>query len=256
MSDVAPMISLRDVSVARHGSLIWSEGSFDVPQGSVVAVIGPNGSGKTTLLHLLLGLLPPASGSVEVLGTRPRKGDRRVGYVPQHYGTASGEFLLARDQVMMGLTGYQWGLRRATQRQLDDVDAALADAGAAESGDRRVADLSGGQQQRVAIARALVGDPELLVLDEPFASLDLRNQNELVSVLGRVHDQRGIGILIVTHDLNPLLSLINSVIYLFDGHAHYASLDEAVSEELLTHLYGTKIRVVRTAQGDLFTRSG
>jgi len=115
--------------------------------------------------------------------------------------------------------------------------------------------LSGGQQQRAAVAQALVNSPQLLLLDEPLANLDVRNQQEIVALLGRINAEHGIGILLVVHDLNPLLSVLDGAIYLLDGHAHYDSVDEVVSEELLTHLYGTAIKVVRTPQGHLFTRS-
>jgi zinc/manganese transport system ATP-binding protein len=119
-----------------------------------------------------------------------------------------------------------------------------------------MSELSGGQQQRVAIAQALVSDPAVLVLDEPLANLDLRNQREIVALLADLRASRGIGVLVVVHDLNPLLSVLTGAIYLLDGHAHYAGVDDVVSEDLLTHLYGTRVRVVRTAQGDLFTRGG
>lgn len=253
---MTPLLTLDGVSVARGGQIVWSDGSFDVPRGSVVAVIGPNGSGKTTLLHLILGLLPPATGSVRVLGAAPRRGNPAIGYVPQHFNFTGSEYLRAYDQVMLGVSGTRWGIRGPKGRDHAAVASALADVGAGDLANRRISRLSGGQQQRVAIAQAVVGNPELLALDEPLASLDMRNQNELVSLLGRIRDRRDVGMLIVTHDLNPLLSILTGVIYLFDGHAHYGSVDEAISEDLLTHLYGTKIRVVRTAQGDLFTRSG
>jgi zinc/manganese transport system ATP-binding protein len=126
---------------------------------------------------------------------------------------------------------------------------------AEEFATRRISRLSGGQQQRVAIAQALVGDPELLLLDEPLANLDVRNQHEIVELLGALRAQRDVTILVVVHDLNPLLSILSGAVYLLDGHAHYGAIGDVVDSELLTHLYETPIRVVRTAQGDLFTRS-
>ncbi|MFM7063761.1 MAG: ATP-binding cassette domain-containing protein, partial [Actinomycetes bacterium] len=134
-----------------------------------------------------------------------------------------------------------------------DADAALAAVGAAEYADRRLSQLSGGQQQRVAIAQALVGRPDLLLLDEPLANLDLRNQREVVDLLGQL-TSHGVTVVVVVHDLNPLLPHLDGAVYLLDGHAHYGPVAEVVDAELLTHLYGTQVKVVRTAQGDLFTR--
>ena len=256
----APSVALDDVSVVRAGRTIWSHGTFEVPAGSVVGIIGPNGSGKTTLLEVLLGLLPIASGEVEVLGGDPRRGDRRIGYVPQGYGAALGDAVSCRDLVALGVTGTRWGLGRPSPSDNARIDAALQAVGASEYARRRMSQLSGGQQQRVAIAQALVDEPELLLLDEPLANLDIRNQHGIVSLLGRIRDERRsdgrhVTILLVAHDLNPLLPVLDGAIYLLDGHPHFGAIGEVVDGDLLTHLYGTPIRVVRTAQGDLFTRS-
>ena len=252
----APAIRLTDAAVERGGRTVWSNGTLAVPAGSIVVVIGPNGSGKTTLLQVLLGLVPVSTGQVEVLGETPRRGNPRIGYVPQRYADTVGEAVRARDLVALGRTGRHWGVGRLGADDRAAVDAALAAVGADGFARRRVARLSGGQQQRVAIAQALVGDPDLLLLDEPLASLDLRHQQEIVRLLAAIRDERpGVTIVAVAHDLNPLLSVLTGAIYLLDGHAHYDAIGEVVDEGLLSHLYGTRIRVVRTAQGDLFTGS-
>jgi zinc/manganese transport system ATP-binding protein len=252
---VTDALALDGVAAARDGRLVWSEGSFAIPSGSVVGVIGPNGSGKTTLLEMLLGLLPPAAGDVTVLGETPRAGNPRVGYVPQNYTAALGEAIRCRDLVGLGRTGTRWGLRRRSGDDRARVDDALAAVSAGAFANRRISQLSGGQQQRVAVAQALVGEPELLLLDEPLANLDVRNQHEIVELLGSLRDARDVTILVVVHDLNPLLSILSGAVYLLDGHAHYGAIGDVVDSELLTHLYETPIKVVRTAQGDLFTRS-
>jgi zinc/manganese transport system ATP-binding protein len=249
------MLELENVSAVRGDRTIWEEGTFHVPSGSIVAVIGPNGSGKTTLLTMILGLLKPGSGTLRVLGEEPRRGNSRIGYVPQNYAAIAGDSIRACDMVLLGLTGTRYGLKRTTASEHARVEEALAEVGATDFANRRMSQLSGGQQQRVAIAQALVSKPEMLLLDEPLANLDVRNQQDIVSLLKRINAESGIGILVVAHDLNPLLSALDGAIYLLDGHPHYAGVDDVVSEELLTHLYGTAIKVVRTAQGDLFTRS-
>jgi zinc/manganese transport system ATP-binding protein len=252
---MAPALVLEDVSVVRGGRIVWSQGTFSVRSGAVVGVIGPNGAGKTTLFQVALGLLPVAGGRVEVLGAAPRRGNHRIGYVPQNYTAAVNEAVRCRDLVTLGLTGGRFGLRRTSAAERARVDGALERVGAAGFADRRMSELSGGQQQRVAIAQAIVDDAELLLLDEPLANLDLRNQQEIVGLLGDLHRERRATIMIVAHDLNPLLPVLTDAVYLLDGHPHHDPITDVVQEELLTHLYGTPVGVVRTAQGDLFTRA-
>jgi zinc/manganese transport system ATP-binding protein len=115
--------------------------------------------------------------------------------------------------------------------------------------------LSGGQRQRIAIAEALVSKPRLLILDEPLTALDVRNQRAIVSLLAKIRDEFDVTILVVAHDLNPLLRILDGAIYLLDEHAHFDTMDEVVDEGLLTHLYGTSIEVVHTPQGELYMRS-
>jgi zinc/manganese transport system ATP-binding protein len=256
---VPPALVFDDVSVVRGGRLVWSEGTFEIPAGSVTAIIGSNGSGKTTMIKVILGLVPTASGRVRVLGHAPGEGPSSgrddIGYVPQDYTSTAGDAVRAFDAVLLGLTGNRWGFSRITREQRERVDQALAAVDATELANRRVSQLSGGQRQRVAIAQAIVSRPRLVVLDEPLASLDLRNQREIVDLLGRLNKDLGVTILVVAHDLNPLLTVLDGAVYLLDGHAHHAPLSGVVDENLLSHLYGTRIEVVRTPQGELFMRS-
>lgn len=256
-SSEPPALVFDDVSVVRDGRLVWSEGTFEVPAGGITAVIGSNGSGKTTLLQVVLGLVPVASGTVEVLGRPAGEATSvaEIGYVPQHYAAIPANAIRAGDAVMLGLIGNRWGFGSPSADERHRVVEALDAVGAAPFSHRRLSQLSGGQRQRVAIAEALVGRPKLLILDEPLSALDLRNQREIVTLLARVRDQFGVTILVVAHDLNPLLGVLDSAIYLLDGHAHFDTMDEVVNEDLLSHLYGTSIQVVHTPQGDLYMRS-
>ena len=255
MSDPDPALVFDDVSVVRGGRLIWSEGSFEIPAGGIVALIGSNGAGKSTLLQVVLGLLPVASGSVRVLGGRPGERNDLIGYVPQDYVAGAGEAIRARDAVTLGLVGRRWGFGRTSAADKAKVTEALAWVEATEFADKRVSELSGGQRQRIALANALVGQPELLILDEPLAALDIRNQHEIVRLLARLNQELGVTILVVAHDLNPLLAVLDSAVYLLDGHAHHASIHEVVDADLLTHLYGTKVAVANTLQGQMYMRS-
>jgi zinc/manganese transport system ATP-binding protein len=250
-----PAIRFHAAAVNRGGRTLWEHGEFTIPRGALVVLLGPNGSGKTTLLHTVLGLQPLSHGSVEVLGSTPRRGDPRIGYVPQNYTATIGNAVRARDLVALGITGGRWGLGRLSPEERDRVEHTLEAVGAGDFANRRMSTLSGGQQQRVAIAQALVSKPELLLLDEPLANLDVRNQDEVVDLLSGLGDDADMTVLVVAHDVNPLLSVLTGAVYLLDGHPHYDTIGEVVDERLLMHLYGTRIRVVRTAQGDLFTRS-
>ena len=248
-------LAFTDVSAVRGGRLIWSQGTFTVPAGDVVAVIGPNGSGKTTLLHVVLGLVPAASGHIVVFGRRPGQANHRIGYVPQHYAESSGEAIRAADVVLLGLTGSRWAFGRTTPAQRRQVDQALAAVEATDIAGQRLSTLSGGQRQRIALAAALVARPKLLILDEPLASLDLHSQRDIVALLARLHAELAVTVLVVAHDLNPLLPILDSAIYLLDGHPHYAPIHHVVDDALLTHLYGTPIQVAHTPQGELYMRS-
>ncbi|BBX64709.1 ABC transporter ATP-binding protein [Mycobacterium saskatchewanense] len=251
----APALAFTDASAARGGRLIWSHADFCVPVGGIVAVIGPNGSGKTTLLNMVLGLIPPAGGRLEVFGRRPGDANDGIGYVPQHYADSSGEAIRAADVVLLGLTGRRWAFGRSTARQQAQVAWALAAVEATELGCRRLSTLSGGQRQRIAIATALVARPQLLILDEPLASLDLHSQRDIVTLLTRLHAELAVTVLVVAHDLNPLLPILDSAIYLLDGRPHYAPIGDIMDDALLTRLYGTPIQVDSTRDGKPYMRS-
>lgn len=254
-SDVEqPALTFEDISAARGGRLIWSEATFEVPAGGIVAVIGSNGAGKTTLLQIVLGLVPPASGHVRVFGQPAGALNRSIGYVPQNYASGSGEAIRARDAVMLGLVGHRWGFGWPSREDNRRVDEVLAAVDATAVAHKRLSQLSGGQRQRVALAEALVSKPRMLILDEPLAALDLRSQREIVAVLDQISKEFGVTILVVAHDLNPLLGVLTSAIYLLDGHAHFDTFDGVVDETLLSHLYGTRVEVVHTPQGDLYMR--
>ncbi|MCH5642332.1 MULTISPECIES: metal ABC transporter ATP-binding protein [unclassified Gordonia (in: high G+C Gram-positive bacteria)] len=247
-------LAFSDVSAVRGGRVIWSQATFEIPAGGIYAVIGTNGSGKTTLLQMILGLIP-SEGSLRVFGEAPGAERDRIGYVPQHYAEISGGAIRARDAVLLGLTGRRWAFSPTSASDRRRVDDALRAVNAESFADSRLASLSGGQRQRVAIAEALVSQPDMVILDEPLASLDLRSQHEIVSLLTKIQQEMSVTILVVAHDLNPFLPVLSGAIYLLDGHAHYAATDDVIDEDLLTHLYGTRVQVLRTPQGDLYTRS-
>lgn len=246
-------LQFSDVTAMRGGRLIWAQATFEVPAGGIVAVIGANGSGKTTLLQMILGLIPVASGELRVFGRPPGAGNR-IGYVPQDYSASAGDAIRAFDVVLLGLTGHRWALRGVTAAQRRQVHQTLDAVRAGDFANKRLATLSGGQRQQVAIAEALVSSPRMLILDEPLASLDLPSQREMVLLLNRLHDESGMTILVVAHDLNPLLPIVDSAICVLNAHVHHAPIAEVVDAALLTDLYGTPMQVIQTPD-DQFIRS-
>ena len=249
-----PAIVFDNVAVERRGRLVWSRATFSVKRGECVALLGPNGSGKTTMLRVILGHLTPTAGQVTVLGGPPQPGNRAIGLVPQRRELVSDLSIRSRDLVLLGINGYRWGFGRARPAEVRQMWRALQAVGALDFADEPVGSLSGGQQQRVFIAQALVDEVQVLLLDEPLASLDLKSQQEIVALISSIHRSRGVTTLIVTHDLNPMLSIIDRVVYILDGHPRCGSIAEVVNADLLSHLYGTAIQVLRTPDGDLFIR--
>ncbi len=230
-----------------------------VGRGEFVAVLGPNGAGKSTLMSAILGLLPLASGEVSVLGTTPAQARSRIGYLPQRRGFDESTRVRGIDLVWLGLDGARWGLplpitrggrarRRAARARVCD---AIALVGATGYANRAIGELSGGEQQRMLIAQALVSDPELLILDEPLDSLDLPNQTEVAGLLHRIRTVQEVTVLLVAHDINPLLGYLDRVIYLAGGRALAGPVEEVITAPKLSELYGAPIEVLRTREGRL-----
>lgn len=245
-------VVFHDVSVRRGDRMVWQHGNFAIPMGSVTAIVGTNGTGKTTMMQAELGLIPLETGSIDVLGHPAGTMNQRIGYVPQSYTSDIDSNLTAEQSVLLGLTGTTFGIHIVSRQERAKAREALDFVGIADRATSRLSQLSGGMRQRVAIAQALISDPQLLMLDEPLANLDLASQQSLVDVLAKLNRELNMTIQVVAHDLNMLLPILTGTIYLLDGHPHYAALDQVLDSDLLTHLYGTSVRVVTTPQGDMF----
>ncbi len=224
------------------GRRVLDDVSFSVRAKELTGLIGANGAGKTTLLRIILGLLPPHRGVVELAGRRRHR--LGVGYVPQRVDVEPDVPLRARDLVALGLDGHRLGLPVRTSRQRLEVEAALDAVGASDFCDTRVGHLSGGELKRVLIAHAVVARPPLLVLDEPLANLDLRSTQEVVELLGRLRAE-GLAVLVSSHELNPLLPVLDRVVYLAGGRAVSGPTDEVIRSDVLSSLYGHHVDVLR-----------
>lgn len=251
-----PCVSFLDAAVRRGGHTIWQHGTFTIPMGSVTAIVGTNGTGKTSMMKAELGLIPLSHGDIKVLGSPAGTMNHRIGYVPQSYTSDIDSNLTAEQSVLLGLTGTIFGFHIVSREERAKVHEAMEFVGIADRAGYRLSELSGGLRQRVAIAQALVSDPLLLMLDEPLANLDLASQRSVVNILAKLNRELGMTIQVVAHDLNMLLPILSGAVYLLDGHPHYAAMNDVLDSDLLTHLYGTSVRVITTPQGDMFVTPG
>lgn len=224
---------------------LWGQLSFDVEPGEFVAVLGANGSGKTTLLKAILGQQPLASGRIDFLGAPVRRGNRRIGYVPQQKLADAGTPLRARDLVALGVDGHRWGIPLPSKARRNKVDEILRDIGASAYANAPISLLSGGEQQRLRVGQALAGDPRLLLCDEPLLSLDLTHQRGVSELINRQRMARGFGVLFVTHDINPILGMVDRVLYLAGGRFQMGTPDEVFQSDVLSDLYGSEVDVIR-----------
>jgi zinc/manganese transport system ATP-binding protein len=247
-------VDFRDAEARIGGTTIWSDVSITVERGRFVAVLGPNGSGKSTFIHAVLGQQPLSAGTASVLGERPGEANEHIGYLPQRRSFDESTRVRGVDLVRLGLDGARWGLplpgprsRASAQR----VAHAIELVGATDYARRPIGELSGGEQQRLLIAQALVRRPRLLLLDEPLDSLDLPNQIGVAALVRRICEDEDVAVLLVAHDVNPIISYLDGVVYFAGGTAVEGKPEDVISTETLSALYGVPIEVLRASDGRL-----
>ncbi len=243
MADAA--LRFTNATLAYDGRTVWRDLSLAVEPGTFVAILGPNGSGKTSLLRVILGLAALSAGTADVLGRPPRRGNPEIGYVPQHQSFDRDLPLRGRDLVQLGLDGHRWGIGRPNVAARMRVDAAIEGVEAGAYADAPIGRLSGGEQQRLRIAQALVDDPQILLCDEPLANLDLHHQQEITELIGRSLRGTARSVLFVTHDVNPVLHLVDRVLFVVNGRWAAGTPDEVLTSDRLSELYGSHVDVLR-----------
>ncbi|MFC1418363.1 metal ABC transporter ATP-binding protein [Streptacidiphilus cavernicola] len=251
----APVVCLCGAAVRVGGRTLWSGVDLEVQAGEFIAVLGPNGVGKSTLVKVLLGVQPAAAGEITVLGGLPGRSGSRVGYLPQRRSFDAGLRIRGIDIVRLGLDGDRWGVplprgrrRRAAEERIAEV---IELVGAGAYAHRPIGACSGGEQQRLLIAQALVRRPEVLLLDEPLDSLDLPNQSAVAALIGRICHQERVAVVMVAHDVNPILHHLDRVVYIAEGGAVCGPPSEVINSETLSRLYRTPVEVLSTTDGRL-----
>ena len=250
-----PVIEATGLASGYRGRTVWSGADFSIGAGEFLTVLGPNGAGKSTLLRMVLGLLRPAQGTLRVFGDPPRRGNPAIGYVPQRRTLDPDLGVRAADLVGLGVDGHRWGVGVSPQKRREkgqDVSRALASVGAANLSGRAAGRLSGGEQQRVQLAQALVSRPRLLLLDEPLASLDLRSQQEVSQLVADLRAEYGFTVVLVTHDINPVLGVTDRVMYVAAGGVSVGTPEEVITSTSLSRLYQTDVEVLTDSRGRIF----
>jgi zinc/manganese transport system ATP-binding protein len=254
-------VRMRGVSAVVGGKTVWSDVSLDVAAGEFVAVLGPNGCGKSTLLKVLLGLTP-SRGVVEVLGARPGRRNNRIGNLPQRRAFDASVPIRGIDVVSLGLDGARWGTpvpwltrllapRRFAERRRR-LEQVIEVVGATDYARRPIGRCSGGEQQRLLIAQALIRQPELLLLDEPLDSLDVPSQAGISALVSDICRRNRVAVVMVAHDVNPILPYLDRVIYIARGSAVIGTPEEVITADQLSALYGIPIEVLHDRAGHLF----
>ncbi len=247
-----PAIAARDLAAGYGAHPVWRHANFSIQPGSFTAILGPNGGGKSTLIRTILGLLAPSQGQLLVLGEHPRRGNPLIGYIPQRSTFDPELSIRGHDFVNLGVDGHRWGLRLPGSGAAGAAAASIRSVGAESYADRPIGRLSGGEQQRLLLAQALVGNPRLLLMDETISQLEVRNQRVIVLLMGDIKRARDLTVLLIAHDVNPLVPHIDHVLYVAHGNVAMGTPEEIITSESLSEIYSTPVEVLKDSRGRVF----
>ena len=235
------VINIENVSFSYGGTLALENINLTITKGEFLGVVGPNGGGKSTLLKLVLGLIRPDTGKVSVLDQSPEKGRAQIGYVPQYVRFNRDFPITVEDTILLGRLGKSKSLWGYTKKDKQICDQAMRETEIIDLKQRRLNTLSGGQLQRVLIARALVSDPQILILDEPTANIDLRVEEDIFGLLKKLNERATI--IIVSHDVGFISEYVNRVACL--NRTLICHQTSAISGEMIEELYATPVQMIQ-----------
>lgn len=247
------IISAQKLSAGYGHRVIWKDANFSIKKGEFIGLLGANGAGKTTLFKILLGIEEPISGKLHLFGSTPKKGNSHIGYVPQRTFIDSETKIDAIEYVRLGINGTKFGFSGAkeTKREYEESLNALKLVDAENLAYRPLSELSGGEAQRIFLAQALVSKPDLLLLDEPLANLDIRRETQLISLISKIVKVQNISVMLIAHDINPLLPVVDRIIYIANGRVASGKPNEIITSKKLSELYNAPIEVLRGSKGRL-----
>jgi zinc/manganese transport system ATP-binding protein len=245
MRNTYSVISAHDVTFGFDHRILVSQMTLAIQKGEFIGILGPNGSGKSTFLRAILGLVKPVAGELRVLGKVPKNGNSQIGYMPQMRKYAAMVQFTSRALLTATWNGLKPGLSRVRPSEPHEVDRILELVKATVYADRPFHQLSGGEKQRIYLAQALLGEPPLLLLDEPLSNLDPKFQDVFMQLLADIQRNLKVTILFTAHDPNPLLKVMNRVLFFANGKAVIGTPAEIITSETLTAMYGTPIEVTQ-----------
>jgi zinc/manganese transport system ATP-binding protein len=240
-----PVLEIKNASLAFGSNTLWSNLNLEIQPREVIAIIGANGSGKTSLLKAILGQLELTAGTIKIDGKPVGHGSRRIGYIPQHRVLDAGTPLRARDVLRLGLDGHRFGIALPSKKAKARIEHILGCIDGFELAKKPIGELSGGELQRLRVGQAVIGEPDLILADEPLSALDLQQQKIVAELLDRERREHDAAVIFVTHDVNPILSMVDRVLYLANGQFRIGTPDEVLTSAVLSELYGTPVDVLR-----------
>lgn len=239
------VLEIQNATLEIEGNLLWEQLNLEVKHNEFIAILGANGSGKSSLLKAILGHLELATGRILLNGKKNRRGSRRVGYVPQHRQPETTMPIRGKDLLWLGLNGHRFGFWPPSKKAWAQYRHIIEAIDGRELQNQPISAMSGGELQRFRVGQAVISEPDLILADEPLSALDYSQQAAVAELLSRESKEHGAAVLFVTHDVNPILNMVDRVLYLAGGKFKIGTPDEVLTSETLSELYGTPIDVVR-----------